>query len=112
MTVAELATRFPEIPADLHDSEVLARFADTLEPLLAMAQRPSPCSTGHDASNHYYLKLIGPLSIYGYGLSTREKVEEQLQELLDRYAADPEAFAGSLLPDDVAASEVRGPGCE
>ena len=112
MTIPELFARFPEIPPDLQDSAVLERFAQVFGPLLGVASKPSPCSTEHDASNHYYLKLIGPLSIYGYGLSTRDKVESQLQELLDAYAADPEGFARKLLPDDVAESEVRGPGCE
>ena len=93
MTPRDLVARFPEIPPDVHDSEVLARFAEIFDDLLAVARRPSPCAERHEASNHYYLKLIGPLSIYGYGLSTREKVEAQLQELLDRHAADPDGFA-------------------
>jgi hypothetical protein len=112
MTVQELVARFPEIPADLHDEPVLARFASTLGGLLSRSRKPSPCSTQHDAGNHYYLKLVGPLSIYGYGLSSREKVLSQLEELIERHDADPEAFASSLLPEDVASSEVRGPGCE
>ena len=112
MTIPELFARFPEIPPDLRDSAVLRRFADVFGPLLGVAAKPSPCSTSHDAANHYYLKLIGPLSIYGYGLSTREKVETQLQELLDGHAADPRGFAAKLLPEDVADHEVRGPGCE
>ena len=112
MTVQELVARFPEIPADLHGEPVLKRFASTLENLLSLSSRPSPCSSQHDAGNHYYLKLIGPLSIYGYGLTTREKVLAQLDEILDRHDADPDGFAASLLPDDVAAREVRGPGCE
>ncbi len=112
MTMRELFARFPEIPADLRDSAVLQRFAEVFAPLLAVAVKPSPCSTEHEAGNHYYLKLVGPLSIYGYGLSTREKVESQLQELLDRHAADPAGFAATLLPDAVADREVRGPGCE
>ena len=112
MTTRELVARFPEIPTDLHDSAVLERFAETFDALLGVASKPSPCSTEHDTTNHYYLKLIGPLSIYGYGLSTREKVESQLQDLLDRHAADPRGFAVTLLPNDVADREVRGPGCE
>jgi hypothetical protein len=65
----------------------------------------------HDAANHYYLKLIGPLSIYRYGLSTRERVVRELTAHLERHAADPGGFGASLLPEDVAPVEVRGPGC-
>ena len=111
MTVQELTTRFPEIPASLRDEPVLARFAETFAALLRQARSPSPCATRHDAANHYYLKLVGPLAIHGYGLSKREQVLEELEGLLKRHAADPASFAKSLLPDDVADTEVRGPGC-
>jgi len=112
MTVQELVTRFPEIPADLHGDPVLERFASTLGSWLSLSIKPSPCSTQHDASNHYYLKLVGPLSIYGYGLTSREKLLAQLEELIQRHDADPDGFAASLLPEDVAEREVRGPGCD
>ena len=111
MTIQELVARFPEIPADLHGEAVLERFASTFKALLQVAHKPSACSTQHDAPNHFYLKLIGPLAIYGYGLSPREKVLGDLQSLLDRFAADPDGFADSLLPADLAANEVRGPDC-
>lgn len=90
---------------------MLARFAEELDGLLRAARNPSACAERHDARNHYYLKLIGPLSIYGYGLSTRERVLAELEELLERHAADPGGFAKSLLPEDTADEEVRGPGC-
>jgi hypothetical protein len=112
MTVQELVARFPEIPADLHGDPVIERFASTLGPLLSLSNKPSPCSTQHDAGNHYYLKLIGPLSIYGYGLTSREKLLAQLEELIERHDADPDGFAASLLPGDVVDREVRGPGCD
>ncbi|RMF70351.1 MAG: hypothetical protein D6743_00400 [Calditrichaeota bacterium] len=112
MTVAELVSRFPEIPQDLHDEPLLERFAETFDDLLRTAQNPSACSQQYSAENHYYLKLIGPLKIYMYGLSTREKVLEQLAELLERHAADPTGFAASLLPADTGDREVKGPGCE
>lgn len=111
MTIQELTARFPEIPATLRGEPVLARFAETFAALLRQARSPSPCATRHDAANHYYLKLIGPLAIHGYGLSKREHVLEELEKLLRRHAADPAGFARSLLPEDVADSEVRGPGC-
>jgi len=111
MTVPELVARFPEIPADLRDDPVLHEFAASLGEWLGIARKPSACSTRHDAANHFYLKLIGPLSIYGYGLSSRERVVRELRVLLERHAADPAGFAASLLPEDVAAAEQHGPGC-
>jgi hypothetical protein len=111
VTIQELTARFPEIPADLRGEPVLERFAATFDGLLRLARNPSNCARQHDAANHYYLKLIGPLAIYGYGLSTRPRVLADLQELLDRHDADPDGFAASLLPPDTAGSEVRGPGC-
>jgi hypothetical protein len=101
MSVDELLARFPEIPRDLQREPVLARFAETLGALLRQAQNPSACTTEYSPAHHYYLKLIGPLKIYMYGLATKEKVLQQLQELLDRHAADPEGFAASLLPAEM-----------
>jgi len=111
VTVQELTRRFPEIPADLHAEPALARFAEACGPLLRQAVKPSNCSTHHDASNHYYLKLVGPLAIYGYGLASKEKILGQLAELAGRAEADPRAFAASLVPGDASPREVKGPGC-
>ena len=111
MTVQELVSRFPEIPADLHGEPVLSRFAGTFSDLLRVARNPGACATQHDVANHYYLKLIGPMSIYGYGLATRDQVLAELQEFLDRHAADPNGFAASLVPQDAVEREVRGPDC-
>lgn len=112
MTVDQLIARFPEIPADLRDEPVLAEFADKLHDLLSVARKPSACSTGHDSGNHFYLELVGPITYYGYGLATRERVLGDLQELIDRHDEDPEALAESLLPEDTRAREVKGPGCD
>ena len=112
MSVDELFARFPEIPIDLQDEPVVAEFADKLGDLLAVAQRPNACSTAHDAGNHLYLGLVGPLSYYGYGLATKERVVEDLRILIERRAADPEAFVASLVPEGTVAAEVKGPGCE
>jgi len=98
MTVQELVRRFPEIPQDLHSEPLLAQFAAAFGALLQVAQNPSNCSAQYEAGHHYYLKLIGPIKIYMYGLAKREKVLQQLQGLLDRYHADPAGFAASLLP--------------
>lgn len=111
MTVAELAQRFPEIPRNLCGEPLLARFAEVLDGLLRAARNPSPCASRHDTANHYYLKLIGPLAIHGYGLSSREQALGELRQLLERHAADPDGFAASLVPPDAATEEVRGPGC-
>ncbi len=111
MTVQELIARFREIPQDLHGEPLLAQCAGAFGDLLKIAQEPSACSTQYNAGNHYYLKLIGPLSIYGYRLCSREDVLKQLQDLLDQHQADPVGFAASLLPSDTPAKEVKGPGC-
>lgn len=111
MTVEELYARFPEIPADLREEPLLAELAGLCGDLLASARKPSNCSTQHDAANHFYMKLIGPLSIYGYGLSSREKVLGQIGELVERRRSDPDGFAASLLPAGTAERELKGPGC-
>jgi len=111
MTVRQLVSQFPEIPEDLHDDPLLARFAEELDPVLRDSRQPGPCSKQHDRSNHYYLKLIGPIAIYGYGLKTRERLFVELQELIDHHHADPQGFAASLLPKEYADREIRGPGC-
>ena len=110
MTIQELLVRFPEIPADLHHEEVLSRFADVFGGPLSIAQKPSACSTEHDAANHYYMKLINPIGIYRLGLMKREMLLAQLGELVEKQQADPN-FAETLVPSGVAASETRGPGC-
>lgn len=111
MTVQELIARFPDIPKGLHQEPLLAQLAEVCGDLFRMAQKPSACSTQHDPRNHYYLKLIGPMSIHGYGLSTREEVLAELQALLDQYTANPTGFAANLLSADTADKEVKGPGC-
>lgn len=111
MTVQELIARFPEIPTDLHHEPVLAELADACGPLLAEARKPSACATEYDAANQYYLALITPIGIYGYGLSKREQLLQQLQALVDRQRADPAGFAASLLPNNTVAAEVKGAGC-
>lgn len=110
MTIQELVVRFPEIPEDLHNEEILSRFAVVFEGPLSIAQKPSACSTEHDAGNHYYMKLINPMGIYRLGLMKREMLLSQLAELIEKQEADPN-YAETLVPSGVAASEIRGPGC-
>lgn len=111
MTVFELIKRFREIPPDLHAEPLLARFAETFGQFLTHANKPSACSTQYDAGNHYYMKLVAPMGIYGYRLCTREDLLQQLQDLLDHYAADPDGFTASLLPGSTGDREIKGPGC-
>ena len=111
MTVQELVARFPEIPEDLHGEPLLAQYAQAFGAQLQIARNPGACSAGHDAANHCYLKLMSPIRLYWYKLSTRDKVLKQMQELLDQYRADPARFVASLVPEDAVHSEVKGPGC-
>ena len=100
MTVQELVMRFPEIMPDLRDEPWLAEFAEAFGDLLQVAQNPSNCSAEYGPEHHYYLKLIGPLKLYMFGLSSRDKVAGQIQDLLSRYKKDPTGFPASLLPSD------------
>jgi len=106
MDVQELIEKFPEIPADLRGESILSRFAEVFGELLQVASNPSESSTRNNAGNHYYLKLIGPMSMYSYGLCTRARVLIQLRELLDRYEADPKGFAASLRAKDAPQSDT------
>ncbi|MEE2754184.1 MAG: hypothetical protein VX910_09390 [Candidatus Latescibacterota bacterium] len=97
MTLPELTTRFPEIPADLHAEPVLQAFADTFGPYLLTATKPSACLTDRTSENNAYMTLIAPLDIYRYGLSSRERVLEQLAELISRYEGSVDDFEADLL---------------
>lgn len=111
MTVQELVARFPEIPGDLHGEPALRDLAAACGELLREARKPSNCARQHDAANHLYLALIGPIAAYGFGLMKRDKLVGKLQDLVERQRRDPEGFAASLLPAVVAPREVKGPGC-
>ena len=110
MNVQELIARFPEIPEDLHEEEVMARFAEVFGEPLSIAQKPSACSTEHDAGNHYYMKLINPIGIYRLGLMKREMLLSQIAGLVEKQQADSN-FVETLVPSDAVARESRGPGC-
>ncbi len=111
MDVQELIARFPEIPEDLHAEEVMARFAAVFGEPLSIAQKPSACSTEYDAGNHYYMKLINPIGIYRLGLMKREMLLSQISGLVEKQQADS-SFFETLVPHDVVAREIKGPGCE
>ena len=97
MTVAELVTRFPEIPQDLHVEPVLAQFANVFDGFLKQASKPSACTREHTLEHHYYLKLVGPMDIYRYGLFTRERVLAEIQKMLDAHHQNPDTFVETWL---------------
>lgn len=112
MTVQELLARFPEIPGNLSDEPVLARLAESCGPLLEVAHKPTNCTVEYDAGNHFYMALVSPIGIYGYGLMKREVLVAELQDLVDRYDADPPGFVAKLLPADVVPVAVRAAWCK
>ena len=97
MTVAELVQRFPEIPPDLHHEPAMTAFAETFDAWLTAARKPSACAEAHTPENKRYLKLVGPMDIYRYGLSTREQVIAQLDGMLAAYREDAAAFETEML---------------
>ena len=97
MTVAERVTRFPEIPSDLHDAELLKRFAELFAPYLTTALKPGACSQDWTPENKAYMTLVGPMDIYRYGLSTRERVLEQVTELIERFETAKETFESTMM---------------
>lgn len=99
MTVDELLARFPEVPRDLRDEPLLARYVDAFGPVLRHAVKPSPCvGTGGDAEHHFYTRLVNDLAIYGIGLARRERTLARLQATLDQYGAQRATFACMLVP--------------
>jgi hypothetical protein len=42
------------------------------------------------------MKLIGPMDIYRYGLTSREKVTAQLAEFLEAYAVSSDQFEDAM----------------
>ena len=96
MTVAELTTQFPEIPADPHAEPILSEFARSFDSFLRTAAKPSACSTDRTPENQAYMKLIAPMDIYRYGLASKEKVIGQLTELVEAYAAAPDPFEDAM----------------
>lgn len=100
MTVLELVTRFPEIPADLHLEPILEQFADVFDGPLRQASKPSACTREHTSAHKYYLKLVGPMDIYRYGLFTRERVLNEIQKLLDVQDQNPDTLETFLLAEE------------
>ena len=101
MTVDELLARFPEVPRDLRDEPVLAEYVDAFGHLLRIAQKPSPCMMkdgGGDAPQHFYVRLVNDLAIYGIGLAKRDRTLQRLGVALEQYRKQPATFACTLVP--------------
>ena len=97
MTREELVGRFPEIPQDLHTETSLETFAQVFDRYLVSAAKPSACSDDWNPENRAYMKLVGPMDIYRYGLSTRERVLQQIDELIGAYKASPDEFEREMM---------------
>jgi hypothetical protein len=111
MSVDELLARFPEVPRDLRDEPVLARYAATFGPLLRLAQKPSPCvGDGGDMEHVFYTRLVNDLAIYGIGLARRERTLARLQATLDQHARQPATFACTLVPRKAPGQQRAGCG--
>jgi hypothetical protein len=99
MRVDEFLARFPEVPRDLRDEPVLARYVDAFGELLRHAVKPSPCvGDNGDAEHRFYTRLVNDLAIYGIGLARRERTLARLSVTLDEYARQPATFGCSLVP--------------
>ena len=101
MTVDEFLARFPEVPRDLRDEPVLARYVDAFGVQLAVAQKPSPCVArdgGGDAEHFFYTRLVNDLAIYGIGLARRERTLARLSATLDEFGTQRATFGCSLVP--------------
>ena len=109
MTVDEFLARFPEVPRDLRDEPVLARYVDAFGRLLRHAQKPSPCvGDGGDAEHKFYTRLVNDLAIYGVGLARRERTLARLQATLDEYAKQRATFGCTLVPGKAPGAPPAG----
>ena len=109
MTVEEFLARFPEVPGNLREEAILARYVDAFGPLLRLAVKPSPCvGTNGDAEHQFYTRLINDLAIYGMGLARREKTLARLQATLDTFAKARATFGCSLVPPKAPGTPPAG----
>ncbi len=103
MRVEELISRFPEIPEVLRKDPVLETYADVFGGLLGKAVSPSACQGNQrTAENAIYMKLIAPMKILGYGLSTPEKTAAELEGLMKEHEEDAQKFLNEVIPPDVS----------
>lgn len=111
MTVDEFFARFPEVPHDLKDEPVLARYVTAFGPLLRLAQKPSPCvGSGGDMEHVFYTRLLNDLAIYGVGLARRDRTLARLQATLEQRATQPATFACTLVPRKAPGGKRAGCG--
>jgi len=111
MTVDEFLARFPEVPHDLKDEPVLAKYVAAFGPLLRLAQKPSPCmGSGGDMEHVFYTRLLNDLAIYGIGLARRDRTLARLQATLDQRATQPATFACTLVPRKAPGGKRAGCG--
>ena len=110
MTVEEFLARFPEVPRDLRDEPVLARYVDAFGELLRHAVKPSPCvGNNGDAAHRFYTRLVNDLAIYGIGLARRERTLARLEATLGEFEKQRATFGCSLVPRK--ASDAPPAGC-
>ena len=82
LTVDEFLARFPEVPRDLRDEPILAEYVNAFNPLLRIAQKPTPCMRdGGDAPHAFYVRLVNDLAIYGIGLARGDRTLARLSRL-------------------------------
>ena len=100
MSLDEFLARFPEVPRDLSAEPVLGEYVCAFEPLLRLAQKPSPCIArdGGDAPHVFYIRLVNDLAIYGAGLARRERTLQRLAKTLEEYRRQPATFGCMLVP--------------
>ena len=99
MTVPEFLARFPEVPRDLAQEPVLAEYVTAFGPLLALAEKPTPCMRdGGDAQHTFYTRLVNDLAIYGIGLAKRDRTLQRLEATLAQHRRAPATFACTLVP--------------
>lgn len=99
MTIDELVSRFPEVPAVLRGTPFLERFAATFDEPLRRASRPSNCAGSTYAPEQLlYLKLIMPMDILNIGLGRPERVIAELEGQLTVYEADASSWMAEAVP--------------
>ena len=81
----------------MHDEPALAALAEAFDEALQVASKPSPCTRDHTDAHKLYLKLVGPMDIYRYGLYSRERVLDEIEKLLTAHRNDPVNVTSSLL---------------
>ena len=110
MTIEELVSLFPEVPAVLRRDPFLEGFAQTFDEPLRQAARPSNCAgSTYAPGNLIYLKLIMPMDILNIGLGRPERVVAELTGHLQAYQADPAAWMAEVVP---VGTPARPAGCE